>query len=69
MFVLNMTSCISILIMLILDYIIHNFLKKNDPNDFSVTESLIIVSFRLIQQNLVNSYLYYMLYWPYRFTF
>mmetsp|Transcript_27673 Transcript_27673/g.26692 ORF Transcript_27673/g.26692 Transcript_27673/m.26692 type:complete len:108 (+) Transcript_27673:920-1243(+) len=53
--------------MLIVDIYLHVVLDKFEAATFTVSETIVVVCLRVVQQNLVNSYLYYMLYWPYRY--
>ena len=55
--------------MLAVDIWIHIYSINEVPCQFNTFETIVIVFLRLIQQNMVNFYLYYMLYWPYRHSF
>lgn len=55
--------------MLLLDIIIHITPRSNTVEDFGLFASLMIVFVRILEQNLVNAYVYYMIYWTYRFQY
>jgi hypothetical protein len=55
--------------MLIVDIWVLVFLNSSDPSEFTAFEAIIIVLLRTLEQNAVNFYIYYMIYWPYRFNY
>jgi len=69
LFMLMLASFISIVICLLLDAWVYDFLNHHDPSEFEVWAVFLIVIGRVFQQNLVNCYIYYMMYWLNRYSY
>lgn len=62
-------SVTTIGIMLCLDIYIYDFLQDKTGDHFSPLNIAIVIIGRLLQYHLVNLFIYFFLYWPYRRTF
>jgi hypothetical protein len=64
LFLLMVTSCLSVLVMFIIDGYMHIFFTA-----YTTVEVVVTIVGRLLQYHGVTLLIYYILYWPYRRNF
>lgn len=69
LFIIMFASLISIIISGCIDLYIYKVLKIMKPADISQTMTIIVTICKLLYYNLVNTFIYYIMYWSYRHTY
>lgn len=69
LFTIMFASLVAICISLAIDFYIYVELEHGSSADIPLGIALLVTAGKLLQYNLVNAFIYYVMYWSYRYTY
>lgn len=69
LFTIMFASLFAICISLSIDYYIYEELESGSTADIPTLTTLLITFGKILQYNLVNAFIYYIMYWSYRYAY